>query len=41
MSHRYPVPESLSARTHLDEARYRELYQRSVDQPVTHLGRSP
>jgi len=33
MSHRYPVPESLSARTHLDEARYRELYQRSVDQP--------
>jgi len=33
MSHRYPVPESLSARTHLDEARYRELYQRSVEQP--------
>ena len=33
MSQRYPVPESLSARTHLDEARYRELYQRSVEQP--------
>ncbi|WP_145008661.1 acetate--CoA ligase [Pseudomonas oryzihabitans] len=33
MSQRYPVPERLSARTHLDEARYRELYQRSVEQP--------
>ncbi|KTT07086.1 acetyl-CoA synthetase [Pseudomonas oryzihabitans] len=33
MSQRYPVPESLGARAHLDEARYRELYQRSVEQP--------
>ncbi|KTT21515.1 acetyl-CoA synthetase [Pseudomonas oryzihabitans] len=33
MSQRYPVPESLGDRAHLDEARYRELYQRSVEQP--------
>ena len=34
MSQRYPVPESLSARTHLDEARYRELYQDAIGRVV-------
>ena len=29
----YPVPESFAARAHINQARYQELYKRSVDDP--------
>ncbi|MBF0624828.1 MAG: acetate--CoA ligase [Magnetococcales bacterium] len=29
----YPVPADVAARAHIDDARYREMYQRSIDHP--------